>query len=162
MAHLPPAQNQVEINHANFYTLCAYSINFSKGVDLDLLTVQGYMKVTLRHYRHVHCTACWTHPEKFRHLVSDETTQGRRCLEIWNVRDLNPRLMHSNDKATNHCTRCLVVNYTCLNSIQLFSKSKATFFSDHLTTTGYLQPFCSQNKLIKLKAVFNLNKFIDF
>ena len=48
MAHLPPAQSQVEINHANFYTPCAYSNNFSKGVDLDLLTVQGYMKATLR------------------------------------------------------------------------------------------------------------------
>ena len=43
MAHQPPAQSQVEINHANFYTPCAYSNNFSKGVDLDLITVQGYM-----------------------------------------------------------------------------------------------------------------------
>ena len=43
MAHLPPAQSQVEINHANFYTPCAYSNNYSKGVDLDLMTVQGYM-----------------------------------------------------------------------------------------------------------------------
>lgn len=64
MAHQPPAQSQVEINHANFYTPCAYSNNFSKGVDLDLLTVQGYMKDTPRHYRHVHCTACWAHPVK--------------------------------------------------------------------------------------------------
>ena len=48
----------------NFYTPCAYSNNFSKGVDLDLMTVQGYMKDTLRHYRHVHCTVCGTHPVK--------------------------------------------------------------------------------------------------
>ena len=58
MAHQPPAQNQVEINHANFYTPYAYSNIFSKGVDLDLLTIQGYMTDTLRHYSHVHCTAC--------------------------------------------------------------------------------------------------------
>ena len=58
MTRQPPAQNQVEINHANFYTPCAYSNNFSKGVDLDLMTVQGSMKDTPRHYRHVHCTAC--------------------------------------------------------------------------------------------------------
>ena len=58
MARQPPAQSQVEINRANFYTSCAYSNNFSKGVDLDLMTVQGYMKDTPRHYKHVHCTAC--------------------------------------------------------------------------------------------------------
>ena len=58
MAHQPPAQSQVEINMLTSYTACAYSNNFSKGVNLDLLTVHGYMKDTPRHYRHVHCTAC--------------------------------------------------------------------------------------------------------
>ena len=38
--------------------LVPVAISFIKGVDLDLLTVQGYMKDTPRHYKHVHCTAC--------------------------------------------------------------------------------------------------------
>ena len=48
MAHLPPAQSQVEINHANFYTHGAYSNNFSKGVDLDLMTVHERYPSTLQ------------------------------------------------------------------------------------------------------------------
>ena len=90
MAHQPPAQIQVEINHANFYTPCAYSNNFSKGVDLDLMTVQGYMKDTPRHYRHVHCTACWTHPVKPWATIARCNYTRKKSINKWRSVGLEP------------------------------------------------------------------------
>ena len=111
------------------YTACAYSNNFSKGVDLDLLTVQGYMKDTPRHCRHVHCTACWTHPVKLWTFNARYNYTMRRHLISGEVGELNPRLMQTNDRATNHWTKCVVMIYCCLNSIlQCFTKVNQIFF----------------------------------
>ena len=142
MAHQPPAQSQVEINHANFYTPCAYSNNFSKGVDLDLMTVQGYMKDTPRHYRHVHCTACWTHPVKpwASNARYNYTKMGTpESGEVW---ESNPRLLQFIDIATDHCTTCVVILIYILIITRVFFKSKSKLFVTHLTILGYLYSFC--------------------